>query len=380
MIVMGLKLGNVLCFDDFSISFSYPTKLRTSLIKNESLSMVPSFRYKKLNVFVGSNASGKTSLVKAIWRTLLFLNNKEARSVTELVQDANKDGFISIDLVSMHNQIPELHRFEILIEKLNSGKVLVAHKMVKLSTAQTSTNSYENKKAFLDAIPTSYVDYVEALKDINFVTGWNLVLPATEENFDKVTFPSINGKEYISDYFNILNSIFTVLDPSISKVSRSTDSNDAIVIEYLTGRKVVVQEGMPITSIPFLSSGTKYGINIANMIFSIKHHINGIYLFDEQFSYLNSDTEAAILSTMVSLLGDNEQLFFTTHNNEILDLGYPFHSYYFLKKEIINNEQIITASCGSEAENRNNVSARTLVDNDVFGTAPNVNKILSLGD
>ena len=34
-------------------------------------------------------------------------------------------------------------------------------------------------------------------------------------------------------------------------------------------------------------------------------------------------------------------------------------------------------SCATEVENRNNVSPRTIIDNDMLGTAPNVNRILT---
>ena len=77
MAILNIKLDNVLSFYDFNVNFSFPNKLKTSIIENENLEYVPSFRYKKLNIFVGSNASGKTSLIKCIWTILLFLNKKE---------------------------------------------------------------------------------------------------------------------------------------------------------------------------------------------------------------------------------------------------------------------------------------------------------------
>ena len=120
--------------------------------------------------------------------------------------------------------------------------------------------------------------------------------------------------------------------------------------------------------------------HIANMMYSIKHHLNGIYLVDEQFSYVNSDVEAAILSTMVSMLGENEQIFFTSHNSSILALSLPLHSLYFMKKDIIDGKSNITIDCASVYENRNNVSAKNMFDNDAFGTSPKLDKIYNIGD
>ena len=115
-------------------------------------------------------------------------------------------------------------------------------------------------------------------------------------------------------------------------------------------------------------------------MFSVKYHLNGIYLIDEQFSYVNSDIEASIISTIVSMLGPNEQLFFTTHNSDILTLGFPFHSFNFMKKGKINDKQVICVDCATKVENRNNVSPKSIIDNDMLGTAPKLDKIYSIGE
>lgn len=63
MIIMNFQFNSVLSFYNFSVNFSYKTKLRFTLIENEWLTKVPSFRYKKINIFLGSNATGKTSFI-----------------------------------------------------------------------------------------------------------------------------------------------------------------------------------------------------------------------------------------------------------------------------------------------------------------------------
>ncbi len=40
----------------------------------------------------------------------------------------------------------------------------------------------------------------------------------------------------------------------------------------------------------------------------------------------------------------------------------------------------ISISCASDIENRNNVSPKTIIDNDLFGTVPNVDQIFALGE
>ncbi len=381
MAILNVKLDNVLSFYNFNVNFSYPNKLKTSIIENENLEFVPSFRYKKLNIIVGSNASGKTSLIKCIWRTLLFLNKKEKNILDEIVNYTEEPSKIEMDLVEDNEEKHILHRYKILVtDKLNDSKVMVSHTFVNLSSAKSSKDSYENKIKELDSLEDNYMNYLECLNDIDVYSGWNVVLPATEYPFDRIHFEKPQTAEEQNTYLKILTDVFKTLDNSIISVKKSKDADNAYVLEHDCGAKIIIQDENMISSIQLLSSGTKYGVNIANIIYNIKYHKNGIYIIDEQFSYVNSDIEAAMLSTMVSLLGPNEQIFFTTHNMNILSLGFPFHSFYFMKKERINDRQIITINCGSEADNRNNVSPKTIIDNDIFATAPNVNKIFELAE
>ena len=146
MAILNIKLDNVLSFYDFNVNFSFPNKLKTSIIENENLEYVPSFRYKKLNIFVGSNASGKTSLIKCIWRILLFLNRKEKAIIDDIVNKNDKESRIEIDLVEDTKENHILHRYKILVtDKMTDSKVLVSHTFVNLSSTKSSKDSYENK-------------------------------------------------------------------------------------------------------------------------------------------------------------------------------------------------------------------------------------------
>nr|MCR5206446.1 DNA repair protein Rad50 [Lachnospiraceae bacterium] len=65
MIVLNLELRGIYGFDDFNINFTYPKKLVKSIVGDEHLKGRERFRYKKINVLMGSNATGKTSLGRA---------------------------------------------------------------------------------------------------------------------------------------------------------------------------------------------------------------------------------------------------------------------------------------------------------------------------
>lgn len=371
MIILNLKLKNIYCFNDFEINFSYPKKVNNNLLGNEFHEDYNSFRFKKLNIFVGANASGKTSLIRSIWEILHFLAKKESASLRRIVDDNYDESFIEIDFIN--NLIDEsyLHRLTIKTYNKENFEIKIADRKIKLTLGK----SYESLVSKFDSMPLEFTDYVEFLSKNRFNIGWLTTLPSTEEPFNKVEFIETISEEELREYLFIINNVLKTLDPSIKEVKKSKDSNDAFVVEHSSNKNIIVQKGMNLSSIPVLSSGTKYGFNIANILYSIKNHKNGIYLIDEQFSYVNSDVEASMLATMASLLGPNEQLFFTTHNTNILSLSFPIHSFYFLNKE--NNN--VTVSCASKFENRNNISVKNMYDNDVFRTAPDVSKIYDIG-
>ncbi len=373
MVILNLKMDNILAFNAFEINFSYPIKLRKTLIPNENLSFKPTFRYKKLNVFVGTNATGKTSLIKCIWTILLFLNKREQNVIEGIINNNGKPALIELDYVEENENKSTLKR---VIIKYDNNEVKMSYNELLIRDG----DSYESRAKDFENLTFTFLNPNECFQTMDVYSGWNVVLPATEKGFDVVKFVQLQNENEEKEYFKILNQVLKTLDPSIIMVSKSQDASNAIVIKHENANIIIIQEGNTISSINYLSSGTKYGINLANIMFSIKHHRNGIYLIDEQFSYVNSDIEASILSTMVSMLGDDEQIFFTTHNSNILDLGFPFHSFNFMKKVNEEGKQKIEVVCATKIENRNNVSPKTIIDNDMLGTAPNVNKIFEIGE
>ena len=99
---------------------------------------------------------------------------------------------------------------------------------------------------------------------------------------------------------------------------------------------------------------------------------------DEHFSYIHSEIEKAIFGLMMERIRDNEQLIFTTHNMDMLDLNLPKHSYTFLKKEVIDGKNYVTAVAASSILKKNTDSVRGAMDNDMFGAIPDLSKLNDL--
>ena len=368
MAVLRLDLDNILCFNAFSTTFSYPKKLVNSPLQGEYLNQFPKIRYRKVNILVGSNASGKTSLGRAIWNTFLFLKEKEAGTISRIVSNPNKGFSILMDCVFSSGLF-----FRAEIKKESPESELMVR--LRQITAEKE-DTYESLVGRLDE-DTPFEHYITALEQFRF-GGWNFSFPSIEDGFDFIHCQY--GKEEKEEFCAIFKDVLITMDPSIQDVSPSSEIPDSYIVRFRDGDAVAITNGDRLSSIRRLSSGTKYAVNVAGVIHAIKKHRNGFYFVDEQFSYVNSEIEIACLSKMIALLNDGEQLFFTSHNTELLKLPLPNHAFNFLRKEEGKEGYQILWTNAATLEKRNNVSIKNLYDNDFFGASPNVERILNIAE
>lgn len=80
---------------------------------------------------------------------------------------------------------------------------------------------------------------------------------------------------------------------------------------------------------------------------------------------------------MVDALGKNEQLLFTSHNTDLLDMGFPEHAYTFLKKDL---DDKMTAVDASYYLKKDSESLRNAVENDLFQAGPNLDFLTKIED
>lgn len=352
MVLMSIYLDNIYMFNDFKVDFSYPKKIVNSTIKDEFLTNKPNFRYKKVNVIMGTNATGKTSLGKAMMKIFNFINRKQFQVLEEMKCDSDEVLKFSIDYVnSSDNNF--LYRVECEYNSVDNIKLVIYKaKIGKL-------DSYEKAVEKLKKISDDNLSFIENLAKIK-VEGWSFNFP--EDNY----FNIIDTK--------IFNTVLKTLDSNIDKVIKSKETEGSYIVKFkkLKYKDIIIQHGKIIDN-SVLSTGTQSGINIASIITAIYKNLNGLYYCDEKFSYISSDIEIAIFSLMIDLLAEDTQLFFTTHNLDILDMNLPHHSYLFLNKdkkiEVIHPEKIVK---------KNDVSLKNKAKNGVFDFSTNINLIYSL--
>ena len=99
MIIMDLKIDNFFAFKEFHMNMAYPKKIVNSYIPNEHLWGRDNFRYKKVNILMGGNATGKTSIGKMLMAICNFIERDDMHGLLDRITDVNRDATISMDFV-----------------------------------------------------------------------------------------------------------------------------------------------------------------------------------------------------------------------------------------------------------------------------------------
>lgn len=365
MIVMNIELDNLMGFDDFRMNFSYPKKIVNSSIPNEFLITKPNFRYKKINILMGANASGKTSVGKALMKIFNFIKDGSSSRVKDLVRDKTKDARFLVDFLINEEKIYRVD-CDVIANKNKKDMSLETRDGIELKiyfAKILKKDSYETCLKKLEEILPEETDHYKKLKEIPSF-GWLFTFP------DDDAKRTLLGDDNFSN-IQIFERLMQTLDPCIKRVEKSEEVENTYIIRGENG-DILIQNGEVVDK-NILSSGTRMGIDIAYVLDSLCKNKHGFYYCDEKFSFIQSDVERAILSLMISMIKPNAQLFFTSHNLDLLDLGLPVHSFVFLRK---NTK--IEVVCPEAKIRKNDVSLRNAVENDVFNISPDLSKIFEL--
>ncbi len=203
--------------------------------------------------------------------------------------------------------------------------------------------------------------------------GWHFSYP--QDAYKNKIYRSVEDDER---YLRILDQLLKTLDPSIRKVVKLNEVENTYVVKW-DNCSAMIQDGKIIEG-KALSSGTKSGLDISYIIASLICDKHDLYYCDELFSYVNSDVEKACLSIIVDKLTERKQLFFTTHNTDILDMQLPIHSYVFLKKMPDDPDRSIKCVYAEHYLKRNTDSLKHAVENDLFCTAPELHRLFEIAD
>lgn len=366
MIIMDIKVDNLYAFKNFHMNMSYPKRIVDSTVSGEYLEERTNFRYKKVNIIMGGNATGKTSLGKLLMLFANYFEDGRYHRFVNIIDDKKKKASLLIDFVADENF---LYRFEMHIAAKPIGDY--KEKDVDINIYKTNINIKDNYEICskrldkLDCTPVSYGDID--------TSGCFFSYP--KDSLENQAYLSIEDDK---NYLYILEQILKTLDPSIKEVIKVQELDNTYAIK-LNNQSVIIKDGK-INDTEVLSSGTKAGLDISYIIASLMCHKHYLYYCDELFSYVNSDIEKACLSIIIDKLTEKKQLFFTTHNVDILDMQLPKHAFTFLKKNMDDADMPITCINAAELLKRNTDSLKHAVENDLFCTAPELDRLYELAE
>lgn len=351
MIVLNLTLNGIYGFDDFNINFTYPKKIVNSIIENENLAGRERFRYKKAIILMGANATGKTSLGKALLRIFDYMANGNPIPLCEMVP--KERGYFSIDFV---NDDYRLQRLSATIVP-SQNEVEIEYQDAEIGVL----DSYEKCSSKLIDRTAEATKAPTSLKRLVGEIRYRFAYPEIEKTL------KLTGANKAT-LLKTLRAVIGTLDPTLQNVSLSKDLKDTFIIRR-GDTEIIIQEGKLLNR-EVLSSGTAEGIDVAMFLAAMKAKESSFYYCDEHFSYIQSDIEKRIFGIMLDRLGENEQLIFTTHNTDMVDLNLPKHSYVFLRKRLEDGAYKVSAISASDVLKRNTDSVRNAVENDVFASLP----------
>ncbi|MDO4197839.1 MAG: hypothetical protein Q4D13_02465 [Erysipelotrichaceae bacterium] len=351
MIILNVKLDNIYGFNDFEINFTYPKKVVNSIIDDEYLEGRERFRYKKAVVLMGSNATGKTSLGKALLRIISFINNGNYSLLYEMLSDDT--GSMEIDFV---NEGFVLHRLKAFISKKDEN--------VELHYYYTDIDKMDSYEKCVEKLKDKSEEAFSSPKALRMLTGYINCRFAYPEIVNSLRYDSID----LDIFLKTLKCVLGTLDPTLKDIEFSKDLTDTIIIRRKNS-EIIIQDGKLLNR-DVLSSGTIEGIDVAIFLASMASKDKTFYYCDEHFSYIQSDIEKRIFGLMLDRIENNEQLIFTTHNTDMLDLNLPKHSYVFLRKKLEDGEYKVSAVSASDILKRNTDSVRCALENDIFGSLP----------
>ena len=372
MILMDIKLDNIFAFRNFHANFSYPKKIVGTNIEGEYLSGLPKFNYKKVNILMGANATGKTTLGNALIAIFNFIQRKNPTYLIDATQFRNGKGFASLDFVVEDSEsIYRLYRVLISIEENKNGTEPIL---------QVAMNFVSIRKNEIYAACAKRLDQKEFHFSKDFISMFDQI-PLIGWYFSDVNTKYLDKKNRKGDrtFIKVLDLVLKAFDSFITDVKPIDDDKDSILIKFNNGDSVIYHNGESTKKL--LSTGTESAITIAEIITNVMLKRNGFYYLDEKFCFVQSDLEKSILTVLIDLLGDDQQLFFTTHNTDILDLDLPKHTFSFFKKDKNDLNAPIKLISASDFLKKQTDSLRNAVENDLFATAPddtNIYKILDI--
>lgn len=271
------------------------------------------------NAFIGINASGKTSVLKAIRLALHIVKNEPINHVdAKTILGGTNKAVFRICFYDANQNICCLET-EITSQKTKAGDYV--YSIVNEKLWEKPAASLQSKKALtdfagLDPIATRNENEIFLSDDVSFIIAHNKKTRDTLEICSLLSYTNVNVLPFSED---IPLEVIAFLDPTIEKLYfEQMEKKTFIHLKFKGEDEIILNNAMDLEQ--YLSSGTIKGIITFSMVKEVLQS-GGYLLVDEIENHFNKE----IVTTLVRFFMDSRlnkkggTLIFTTHYPELLD-------------------------------------------------------------
>lgn len=377
MIILRVACDNLYMFKNFAVDFTYERKSNHYLSENDRLFTGSNIKVRKNLIIMGGNVSGKTTFGKLLYMILNFIYGKDLSDgffkMASARYDKSKDLSFEIEfviddtayLLKARFRNGSLHKDEVFRQKI--------YKSYSIKTLRK--NLYESKA----------IETYDAVKDLFDIGCKSYAFASLKELGDlrkKIGFwfsfseLSLNSSIYLGETnIKFLNDVLPKIDNSVTSVKRLTVEGEtgessktkSYQITFKNNEVLTVPDGDLARCEKRLSHGTFEAIDFLYLFNELDKKTSHFFYIDERLSHMHSELEAYLIYQAFSKKSFDSQIFFTTHNAELLDLNVPITSFLFFRRSGEGFNEVIYPS---EVLRKNIRSFRMHYENDYFGVLP----------
>lgn len=286
--------------------------------KDKLFFLKPNYFLHQAVAFIGINASGKTSVLKAINMALDIINNQpinhsEAKTILGSSQKiAYKIYFYDNDSICCLETI-------ISSKKLKNGVYIYSileERLWEKPIYAVKSKKYLTDFSGLEPVETRNTNEAYLPDDVSFIIARNKKAGSLLDVYSLLSFTNTNVLPFYED---IPLDVITFLDPTIEKLCFEKDKHKELIhLKFKEQEEILLNNAAELEQ--YLSSGTIKGIITFSMVRDALA-TGGCILIDEIENHFNKE----IITTMVRFFMDSNlnkngsMLLFTTHYPELLD-------------------------------------------------------------
>lgn len=376
MKILGLKVsGFAMLADDFSLDLRTKARVGKEDYESEVAHLGDFLDYSRTYVFVGKNASGKSSILRLLSLCYSFLSTRRFIYVpSSFTRDK-----ICLSIVFMKDDV--IYKY--------SSNLLKPVSRGLYGDNETSFCLFENEELLVrnpfinkkEDLFSSFKTLETPFSPISVLSDVTMITPLLDGGEKDSCIIAISPKRSIglfgstgwSSFFALSaplkQSVVRLLDDSIVKLDQVDNSSD-----YLLQREGEEEKRLSPTELaPLLSDGTIRGIELfSDVIYALKEGKTLIVDEIEGSFHKNLVSNIIFLFNNSEINKKNAILIFSTHYSELLDALRRRDAIFVCHRD----KKITAKNVYSDYPVRKELSKSNLFDNNAFGTLANYDLLM----